>query len=536
MAETKKTNGVPCTANGVKKPKVVAGQKGKIFEGNRFYKPFRVDPKEYEFYSNLSSTIPALVDLVPKFYGKTTRENDPTEYIVLHNVFSDYRKAGVLDIKVGLPTTAQAPLQRRGVANLLGCYVHGVDCKGLVYHNKFNDYDGKQVTADHFDATIRSFFEKMGRDQQHIKDRLHNLISVIESCKGWRWSSASVLILFEDDDSLRDASGKQAAQLYLIDFERALFNPNDLTCDESVVRSLKHVLYALRGELDTTPVPTVYFVRHGERHDYTDESWAPKSTHPHDAPLSAAGFTQADDLVDRLCVTKPRIIACSPFQRAIQTAIPLARQLGCKIAVEPGLAEFLCNKTRKRVPEFFSDDVSISPWVDTEYQPFWPKLELETWESMHIRSRKTFDHLWQLCKGKGDLIICSHRSTIQSLIAEVVPSWTLKNDTKLEYGGLAMVVEDIESGLWSMQTWNELAYLSNLVASPSSNPWRHIEGYYVDMDWTVYKSTATLTSPYKSADEEKKKEELPCVISPSGKVKPKANDLFIHGNGVSHLL
>lgn len=47
-------------------------------------------------------------------------------------------------------------------------------------------------------------------------------------------------------------------------------------------------------------------------------------------------------------------------------AEPLAKRIRKKISIEPGLAEFLCKDTRKKVPDFTLDAVSLTPWIAGE--------------------------------------------------------------------------------------------------------------------------------------------------------------------------
>ena len=58
-----------------------------------------------------------------------------------------------------------------------------------------------------------------------------------------------------------------------------------------------------------------------------------------------------------------------------------------------------------------------------------------------------------------------------------------------------MFVEDPKvRGKFILQTHNEVLHLRHLINSPASNPFRHIEGYYEDLDWTKYKSTSSHVS------------------------------------------
>eukprot|EP00013_Stygamoeba_regulata_P021670 CAMPEP_0177649698 /NCGR_PEP_ID=MMETSP0447-20121125/11533_1 /TAXON_ID=0 /ORGANISM="Stygamoeba regulata, Strain BSH-02190019" /LENGTH=543 /DNA_ID=CAMNT_0019152489 /DNA_START=114 /DNA_END=1745 /DNA_ORIENTATION=- len=461
----------------------ICGQKGKLFEGDRFLKPIRVgiDETEKNFYEYVPD---ALRKFVPKYIGTEVR-NDKT-YLVLENLLQGYRKPGMMDIKVGLAQVADERLSRDSVANLLGCYLHGVQANKLMFRNHVNGYEGKQLPVDHFDMIVQKFFKKVGPCRDLI-ERLNELIQTLRGIRGARFASASVFFVFEQDKE----SGLPVLppSLHLIDFERVKLTAQ-ISPDETVIKALLHVLYEMRKVMEDKPITTIYLVRHAERYDYTDMNWAPKQSFPHDSPLSPVGDTQAMDIADRLGHIKPHMVVTSPFQRAIMTAEPIARRLHTTICVEPGIAEFLCKTTRKKVPNFITEAVSVSPWVDTEYEPFWPELRLETWDEMFERVSRTVEHLVKQCRGKGDLILVSHRSTLQNVLAGLAPNFD--EDRKLEYGAIAMIVEGI-NGEMEVQTFNEVAHLRNLVASPSSNPYRHIEGYYEDLDWSNYKSSSKIT-------------------------------------------
>jgi broad specificity phosphatase PhoE len=249
--------------------------------------------------------------------------------------------------------------------------------------------------------------------------------------------------------------------------------------------------------------PTIYLIRHGERWDYTDIEWAKNSIYPHDSPLSKVGEDQAKDTGERLSYTKPHLIISSPFQRSVMHAEAVAKKTRVKIGIEPGIAEFMCKETRTKVPDFFLGVTSITPWISTKYQPYCPYLSLETWPELIDRTEQTLRHLIRECYGKGDLLIFSHRSTLQSLISYLVPDF--KGDTKLEYGAIAMIVEDPRiPGKWNVCSFNEVKHIETLKKSPSSNPFRHIEGYYEDLNWNKYKSTSGGIETHVSGPSENK--------------------------------
>jgi len=339
-----------------------------------------------------------------------------------------------------------------------------------------------------------------------------------------------------------------APTLYLVDFEQSLFQgvpiarylanpaayevPIQTLADaeafaakplpylnDSLSRVSRIITHALRQILFPNEFcVTVYLVRHGERHDYTDFSWAPKSPHPHDAHLSEAGERQSEDFVDRLRHLKIHRLASAPMQRAVLGAEPIARATRSLICIEPGFTEFLCSKTRTRVPSFFSRDVSISPWVDDRYDPFWPTIKLESWPDVFKRSAIAAHGLVSDCRaGKGDLVILSHRSTLQTVFKALLPDF--EDDTMLEYGGLSMISEtEPGSGKFEMITFNELNHLRDKIKSPSSNPFRHIEGYYEDLSWNTYKSTAEMWEAPGTSANDVDKTQIPKIDQKEGNV------------------
>eukprot|EP00696_Hemimastix_kukwesjijk_P011569 gnl/Hemi2/24520_TR8249_c0_g1_i1.p1 gnl/Hemi2/24520_TR8249_c0_g1~~gnl/Hemi2/24520_TR8249_c0_g1_i1.p1 ORF type:complete len:560 (+),score=170.08 gnl/Hemi2/24520_TR8249_c0_g1_i1:443-2122(+) len=466
----------------------IAGNSRNKHEGSVFMKFLHNDAGEavnFEqiFYERmLPHEMAGLREFVPTYINTTSTEEG--NFLCLQSVHNAVKLAQ-MDVKVRLPHVAK-PHDRPSVAHLLGCYIHGVESKEVTYRNNVNAYKGCDVPIDHFHMTASTFFSQMGARNRSASlaliDRVWRLIRALQAIKGYIFHSASLLFTYDEE------STQSPPTCHFIDFRRLQRVPDSTECDEVLIKSLRHVLLIMRTVWDK-PVPTVYLIRHGERYDYTDKDWAPNNTHPHDAPLSQIGYSQALDVVDRLIHCNPHIIASAPFQRAIQSAEPLARCHRKKISVEPGFCEYMCNKTRSKMPEFVSSIQTISPWVDVAYKRKWEKNELETWEDVFVRTNHTITKLLEECENNGDLFIFSHRSTLQTCVSALMPNCR-PEETMLEYGGLAQFVKDVD-GQWICQSWNELGFLRNKIKSPSSNPYRHIEGYYEDLSWGKYESTAS---------------------------------------------
>lgn len=133
----------------------------------------------------------------------------------------------------------------------------------------------------------------------------------------------------------------------------------------------------------------LYFVRHGMRADFEDPAWRETAENPHDTPLSKTGLRQAGDIADALRGEAIDHVFSSPFLRALQTAHPLAAELGLPLRVEPGLSEWLNPEWFEAAPRWMSRTEAAArfPQVDTGYiaavHPDFP----EPSETKHVYER-----------------------------------------------------------------------------------------------------------------------------------------------------
>lgn len=82
-------------------------------------------------------------------------------------------------------------------------------------------------------------------------------------------------------------------------------------------------------------MPTLHFVRHGET-EWNREGRIQGSS---DVPLSDRGIVQARELAAELAARPVGAVYSSDLRRAIETAEPLAAQLGLEIRTTPALRE-----------------------------------------------------------------------------------------------------------------------------------------------------------------------------------------------------
>lgn len=85
----------------------------------------------------------------------------------------------------------------------------------------------------------------------------------------------------------------------------------------------------------------LWLVRHGERRDEVDPTWADTAERPHDPPLTDRGRRQAERVGDRLQGCNIERIYTSPFLRAAETAHLIASRLELPVFVDHGLSEHL---------------------------------------------------------------------------------------------------------------------------------------------------------------------------------------------------
>ncbi|KAJ2378499.1 hypothetical protein IW150_000756 [Coemansia sp. RSA 2607] len=116
--------------------------------------------------------------------------------------------------------------------------------------------------------------------------------------------------------------------------------------------------------MTSIPLPehtlTCYFVRHGERVDHIDDTWAQTADTPYDPPLTPHGHKQAEHTGALIHALEQQneptraseteyLVLTSPFQRCAQTAAALVegsrrkdtRGAPWSVAVEPGLSEVM---------------------------------------------------------------------------------------------------------------------------------------------------------------------------------------------------
>lgn len=157
-----------------------------------------------------------------------------------------------MDIKIGRSKNLSEEPLPTGAAQLLGCYVAGVQSENVRYLNRVDGYRGRQVSVAHFCGVLAAYFEKAGK-QLHVLRRLEKLYRVMSRMQGVEFLSASLLFLYDESQAA------ETLQVYIIDFERMEFETGTGDSDAKTLSALQNVIFLLR-RLWAEPFPSSIFL------------------------------------------------------------------------------------------------------------------------------------------------------------------------------------------------------------------------------------------------------------------------------------
>lgn len=163
----------------------------------------------------------------------------------------------------------------------------------------------------------------------------------------------------------------------------------------------------------------VCLLRHAERLDDVDINWlSSKNTRQYDPPLSPAGMAVASGLCEQLQLAslKFKHVVSSPFLRTLQTATPVARQVGCsELVVCSGLCEFLSEEVGiLTAPEFQQEEQAEScPGITLNFMgdpsPTFPETLVEAKERYRQAIQMVADKYWP-----DNVLIITHAICVRS--------------------------------------------------------------------------------------------------------------------------
>jgi len=191
-------------------------------------------------------------------------------------------------------------------------------------------------------------------------------------------------------------------------------------------RAANAQLSTLRAPPKDSSWALLFLVRHGDRFDYKHEGWksdiAVCGGHYRDPPLSTLGFDQSEELGAHLAAQLPgrqTTVLSSPYLRAIQTALPLARRLGTTVHVEEGLAEIRHGENGPLAP--LVERCRYMPEVDVAYKPLYtfPTRRVEEgWPVESLERMRVMSKIIDSAVGPGEALVCfSHAASVAIVAA-----------------------------------------------------------------------------------------------------------------------
>jgi broad specificity phosphatase PhoE len=168
----------------------------------------------------------------------------------------------------------------------------------------------------------------------------------------------------------------------------------------------------------------VWIVRHGERRDTVDETWAASAARPHDPPLTELGRWAAWRVGRRFVDASVDLgaVYASPFLRAVETADEICRETGDVVRLEPGLGEHRNADWFETDPETLAPE-TLAERFDTVRLDHDPRVEPtfpETWTEAAARIGETARLLVAERRGDGPLLLVGHGATVGGVVHGLV--------------------------------------------------------------------------------------------------------------------
>jgi broad specificity phosphatase PhoE len=157
-------------------------------------------------------------------------------------------------------------------------------------------------------------------------------------------------------------------------------------------------------------------VRHGESSGNRDRIFA---TAPHDLPLTALGYRQAQAVAARIAqLFSPTLVISSAYLRASETARIIAGALGVPLEVETDLHEREVGAHRGRS----YDSLREAPDYDPQRPWAWKPEGGESHEEVQARVAPVLDKLARK-HADQDIVVVSHGGVMVALWAYVSGKW-----------------------------------------------------------------------------------------------------------------
>ena len=200
---------------------------------------------------------------------------------------------------------------------------------------------------------------------------------------------------------------------------------------------------------------TVWIARHGNRLDFVNPEWFNTAKRRYDPPLSEDGWTQAQELANRLKGEPIQHIFSSPFLRTIQTADCVAQALNIPIKLEAGLSEWLNPDWMSETPEIHPQEFLEQryPRIDWSYQslviPQYPETEMVVNQRTALIARKLVANF------SANILLIGHGASVVGTANEL-----MREDAVIHASLCCLVKLVSDNQTWSMQLNGDTSHLS----------------------------------------------------------------------------
>jgi broad specificity phosphatase PhoE len=160
----------------------------------------------------------------------------------------------------------------------------------------------------------------------------------------------------------------------------------------------------------------LHFLRHGQTALSRADMFCGRRLDP---PLTDEGMAMAEAFAEAYRTTEWQAIYCSPLQRAISTAAPLARLIGRGLEIRDGLAELDYGRWDGKT----ADEVSRTHHVEYERwvaDPAWnPPTDGETAVMLAQRMMHAVEQI-DAAHDDGNVLVVSHKASIRVVLCALL--------------------------------------------------------------------------------------------------------------------
>jgi broad specificity phosphatase PhoE len=211
----------------------------------------------------------------------------------------------------------------------------------------------------------------------------------------------------------------------------------------------------------SSPAQTIWLARHGNRHDFVHPEWFNTAPRRYDPPLAVDGFIQAQALGQRLKEENIQHLFVSPFLRALQTALEVAKIINLPLNLEAGLGEWHNQDWMTESPATIPQAVLAAEYPEINTCINWKYLSHlhpqypETIADVNRRTAATIRHL--VTEYKQDILLVGHSASVFGITKALVPD---AEEAKVALCSLTKMVRRGKN--WNLEFYADTSHLQFL--------------------------------------------------------------------------